>query len=417
MSRNRIIYFFITFFILSTGILHAKELNIISEDELIIRGLLYEEYKAFGLSREVYGKLYDRTGEKEYLFKEAASSLFGRTHMNESIQRLKVWDKKHPNTLEVKRLLIPLYLSVKKVGEAKNEAEQLLERSTKARDMELASNPFLYSGEFKRALDLLSKVYKKTSNEGVLLRMVTIMDEYTNERTKAIQLLETHRRMNIVSNDVYFKLLTLYAKEKNADGLLEIYKILYAQDKSEKYLEKIIQTYAYKQDMDGAIDFLEKNRVGESILYELYKRKKLFDKAYLLTDRLYAKDKDPRWIAEKAVLLFEKSKDKNDKGMINKVISYFKKAIDLGEDDSMYLNYYGYTLIEKDIDVEKGISIIKKALQQQPDNAYYFDSLAWGYYKQKECKKAYEIMKKVVDEEGLDEAEIVEHWNAIQKCK
>jgi tetratricopeptide (TPR) repeat protein len=399
------------------GIAHAKELNVISEDEMIIRGLLYDEYKAFDLSRAVYGKLYDTTGAKEYLFKEVTSALFGKTHINESIKRLKLWDEKHPGTLEVKRLLIPLYLTAQQLGEAKNEAEQLLERSNKAMDLELASHPFLYSGEFKRALNLLGKVYEKTFSENVLLRMVVIMDEYTNERSKAIQLLETHYRMNAVSNNVYFKLLTLYAKENNADGLIEIYKILYAQEKDEKYLEKIIQAYAYKQDINAAISFLEKNKAGESILYELYKRKKLFDKAFLLTDRLYAEKKDPKWIAEKAILLFEKSEDKNDKKMINEVIGYFEKAIDLGVDDSIYLNYYGYTLIDKNIDVEKGIKIIEDALKQQPDNTYYLDSLAWGYYKQKACDKAYKMMQKVVEEEGLNEAEIIEHWDAIQKCK
>lgn len=417
MSWNRIVYTFITVLVLSTGIAHTKELNVISEDEMIIRGLLYDEYKAFDLSRAVYGKLYDTTGAKVYLFKEVTSALFGKTHIHESIKRLKLWDEKHPGTLEVKRLLIPLYLTVQQVGEAKNEAEQLLERSNEAMDIELASNPFLYSGEFKRALDLLAKVYEKTFSENVLLRMVVIMDEYTNERSRAIQLLETHYRMNTASNNVYFKLLSLYVKENNADGIIEIYKILYTQEKDEKYLEKIIQAYAYKQDIDAAIGFLEKNNAGESILYELYKRKKLFDKAFQLTDRLYAAKKDPRWIAEKAILLFEKSEDKNDRKMISRVIEYFEKAIGLGVDDSIYLNYYGYTLIDKDIDVEKGIRIIEDALKQQPDNTYYLDSLAWGYYKQKACSKAYEMMQKVVNDEGLEEAEIIEHWDAIQKCK
>ncbi len=418
MSWNRIILFFITVFFFHPGALQAKELRVISEDELIIQGLLYEEYRAFNRSRAIFGRLYDTTGAKVYLFREVTASLFSKTNISESIQRLKSWDEKHPDTLEVKRLLIPLYLTVNRVGEAKVEAEYLLERSEEVMDMELASNPFLYTGEFKRAVDLLSQVYEKTSNENVLLRMVVIMDEYTNERTKAIQLLESHRRMNIVSNDVYFKLLALYVKENNVDGLLDTYKVLYEQDKDEKYLNKIIDAYAYKRDLDGAISFLEENKVGESILYELYKRKKLFNKAFLLTDRLYAEKKDARWIAEKGVLLFEKSEDKNDKEMIKKVVAYFEKAIDLGVDDSIYLNYYGYTLINKEIDVQKGIKIIEDALKQQPDNTYYLDSLAWGYYKENKCKEAYEMMKRVVAEEGLNEAEIIEHWDAIQKkCK
>lgn len=396
---------------------YAKELRVPSEDELIVQGLLYEEYRAFDLSRAVFGALYDRTGAKVYLFREVASALLSKTNIVQSIDRLRSWDKKHPDTLEARRLLIPLYLTVDRFTEAKKEAETLLERSDKAEDIELASNPFLYTGEYKRALALLEKVYAKTYHENVLLRMTIIMDEYMDERKKAIQLLETHRRMYNTSAKLYYALLELYVKENDADGLLNAYKGLYEKERDEKYLKKIIEVYAYKRDIKGAIEFLEKSHASDLILYELYKRESQFDKAFLLIDRLYEENKDARWIAEKGVLLFEKAENKNDKKMIKEVLSYFEKAIELGVDDSIYLNYYGYTLIDKEIDVERGIKHVKEALFQQPDNAYYLDSLAWGYYKQQKCSKSFEIMKRVIEKAGLEAEEIVEHWNAIQKCK
>jgi len=409
VSWNRIILTPITVFMLMTSVAQTKELKVISEDSLIIQGLLFNEYRAYDNSRRVFAKLYDDTGAKEYLFREMTASLLSGKYISNSIKRLKLWDEKHPDTLEVKRLLIPLYLTNKQIKEAKREAEYLIERSTEAKDLDLASNPYLYSGEFKKALELLDKAYKKTSNEDVLLRMTVVMDEYTNERKKAIQLLETHRRMNIVnSNQLFFKLLSLYIKENDIEGVLETYRILYEKDKQEKYLQKIIEAYIYKNDMDGAISFLEKHKVGDKTLYELYKSKKYFNKALKLTDKLYKKENDARWLAEKAVLTFENAVDKNDKKMIDKVVAYFDKAISLGVDDSIYLNYYGYTLIDKEIDIKKGMKIISDALLQQPDNTYYLDSLAWGYYKENKCEKAYKMMKKVVDQEGLKQPEIIE---------
>ena len=398
----------------------ARQLRVPSEDEMIIQGLFFEEYKSYENSRKVFAKLYDKTGAKEYLFREMTASLLGGTHIVNSIDRLKAWDKKHPDTIEVKRLLIPLYLTNRQVKEAKTEAEFLIEASSEAKDLDLASNPYLYSGEFDKAIELLNKAYIKSSNEDVLLRMVVIMDEYADQRKKAIQLLETHRRMNIVSSDkLFFKLLSLYVKENNIDGVLDMYKELYKQDQKDQYLSKIIEAYVYKRDIDGAIAFLEEKpeEKHDQILYDLYKNKKYFDKALKLADTFYKKDKDPRWLAEKAILTYEKAKDKNDKQMIKQVVAYFDKAISQGVDDSIYLNYYGYTLIDKDIDVKKGMKIISDALIQQPDNTYYLDSLAWGYYKENLCDKAYSMMKKVVEMEGLDEPEIAEHWDAIQKCQ
>ena len=414
MSWYRLIVIISIIFSISS---QAKELMKPSDDELVIRGLLYEEYKAYENARQVYATLFDTTNAEIYLFKEAKVSLLGRTHMTESIERLKAWDTAHPDTLESKRLLIPLYLTSNQIELAKNEAEYLVERSNTPLDLELASNPFLYSGEFKRALALLSKVYALQPQEAVLLRMADIMDDYTQERKHAIQLLETHRRMNISSNDIYVKLLVLYSKEKDIDGLLETYKALYENNRDEKILEKIIDTYAYKRDTLGAISFLEKYNVGNDLLYELYKNKKFFDKALNLAQKQYKETKNARWLAEEGILTFEKAKDKNDTKMIQSVIDTFDKALRLGVDDSIYLNYYGYTLIDYDIDIKKGIKIIENALLQQPNNTYYLDSLAWGYYKLHECSKAYKLMKRVVDEEGLEEKEIIAHWNIIKECK
>ena len=417
MSWNRIVLTLFIVFSFGTVASYAKELMKISEDELIIRALLYDEYKAYENSYQAYKKLYDDTGAEIYLFKEATSSLMSRTHILESITRLKIWDTKNPDRIEVRRLLIPLYLTIRQVKNATIEAEHLLEQSKEPMDLDLASNSFLYSGNFKRALELLTRVYETVPREEILLRMTEIMDEFTGERKKAIQLLETHRRMNIVSNDVYIKLLTLYQKEKNIDGILETYKALYMQDNDQQYLMKIIDAYVYKRDIDGAIVFLEKDQSRNDILYELYKTKKYFSKALALVDELYNEDKNSKWIAEKGVLLFENSEDKNDKKMIEDVISHFEKAIELGNDDSIYLNYYGYTLIDKEVNIKKGIDVIENALIQQPDNIYYLDSLAWGYYKVRDCDKAYKLMKRVVDEEGLEEEEIIEHWDAIRQCK
>ena len=418
MSRYRLAASIITVLFLTLGVVQARELRVLSEDELIIQGLLYDEYRAYENSREVFGKLYDSTGAKEYLFREMTSSLLSRSHIAQSIERLKNWDKVHPDSLDVKRLLIPLYLTNQQVQEARNQAEGLVERSSEPKDLDLASNPYLYTGEFKKALSLLNKVYEKTHDEDVLLRMSVIMDEYTGERKKAIQLLEMHRRMNVaVSNQLYYKLLALYVKENDVDGVLEVYKILYDINPNEKYLSKIIDAYAYKGDMNGAISFLEKEHIDNKTLYLLYKANKEYDKALRLEAKLYAKDHDPKWLAEKAILLFENAKDKKDKNMLDKVVSFFDKALSEGVDDSLYLNYYGYTLINKNIDIEKGIKIIKEALIQQPENTYYLDSLAWGYYKKHQCKKAYKLMKKVVDKEGLEASEIIKHWDTIQKCK
>jgi len=417
VSWNHIVLFLSIVLTFSTTTIQAKSLMQITEDELIMRGLLYDEYKAYENSYEVYKKLFDDTGEEVYLFREVTAALMSRNHIPQSITRLKLWDDKHPGRIEVRRLLIPLYLTIRQVDNATQEADVLLEQSSELVDIDLASTSYLYAGDFQHALNLLTRIYEEKPRESILLRMVEVMDQFSNERVKAIQMLETHRRMNITSEDVYFKLLELYQKQKDVDGILETYKALYEQDDNDLYVTKIIDIYIYKRDIDGAIEFLEKTKAKAALLYELYKSKRYFTKALALADQLYSQDKNAKWIAEKGVLLFEKSEDKDNKEMISSVIAQFEKAMLLGNDDSIYLNYYGYTLIDKEIDIKKGMKVIQDALIQQPNNMYYLDSLAWGYYKNRDCSKAYKFMKRVVDTEGLAETEISEHWQAIKQCK
>jgi hypothetical protein len=145
--------------------MQAKALDIISEDELIIRGLFFDNIRAYKNSREIYGKLYDNTKLKNYLFREAKSALMSNTFIEHTLERVKAWDKKHPNQIEAKRLLIPLYLSTRQIKESKEEAEYLLELSDEAMDFDLASNPYMFSGDFNKTVELLESAYEKSTHK------------------------------------------------------------------------------------------------------------------------------------------------------------------------------------------------------------------------------------------------------------
>ncbi|MGI7363814.1 ATP-dependent nuclease subunit B, partial [Campylobacter jejuni] len=55
--------------------------------------------------------------------------------------------------------------------------------------------------------------------------------------------------------------------------------------------------------------------------------------------------------------------------------------------------------------------------KKEPQNLYYLDSLAWGYYKQGDCKKAWEILKQTLeDKEFANSDESKAHAKAIKAC-
>ncbi len=58
-----------------------------------------------------------------------------------------------------------------------------------------------------------------------------------------------------------------------------------------------------------------------------------------------------------------------------------KKALELYPDQPQVLNYLGYSWIDKGINLDEGMKMIKRAVQQRPDDGYIVDSLGWAYYK------------------------------------
>ncbi len=59
----------------------------------------------------------------------------------------------------------------------------------------------------------------------------------------------------------------------------------------------------------------------------------------------------------------------------------FKKALELFPDQPQVLNYLGYSWIDKDMNLEEGLDLIRKAVELRPSDGYIVDSLGWAFYK------------------------------------
>jgi tetratricopeptide (TPR) repeat protein len=58
-----------------------------------------------------------------------------------------------------------------------------------------------------------------------------------------------------------------------------------------------------------------------------------------------------------------------------------KKALELYPDQPHVLNYLGYSWIDQGVNLDEGMKMIRRAVDQRPDDGYIVDSLGWAYYR------------------------------------
>lgn len=75
-------------------------------------------------------------------------------------------------------------------------------------------------------------------------------------------------------------------------------------------------------------------------------------------------------------------------------LEQMQKVLDLDPDHADALNYIGYTWADQGVHLEKAEEMIRRALEQKPENGYIIDSLGWVYYRKGMYEKAADYIKK-----------------------
>jgi tetratricopeptide (TPR) repeat protein len=75
----------------------------------------------------------------------------------------------------------------------------------------------------------------------------------------------------------------------------------------------------------------------------------------------------------------------------------FKQALDLAPDESLILNYLGYSWVDQGLNLKQAMDYIRQAVKLKPDDGYYVDSLGWAYYRLGNLPAAVEHLERAVE--------------------
>jgi len=74
-----------------------------------------------------------------------------------------------------------------------------------------------------------------------------------------------------------------------------------------------------------------------------------------------------------------------------------RKALDLQPEQPHVLNYLGYSWIDQGINLDEGMKMIKRAVDQRPDDGYIVDSLGWAYFRIGSFEDAVKNLERAID--------------------
>jgi len=168
-----------------------------------------------------------------------------------------------------------------------------------------------------------------------------------------------------------------------------------------------------RENPSGAIDILdpisEKFPKEFSVQYLLgssYQQLKEYDKATKLLRRsltIYPDSRGARHtlaIASDAMQYWSESD------------SLYEGLIASDTNDVQALNNYSYSLVERNTQLNKSLEMSKKAIEMEPDNAAYLDTIGWIYFKLNHAQKALYYIRRSIELEGKN-AVVLEHLGDV----
>jgi tetratricopeptide (TPR) repeat protein len=74
-----------------------------------------------------------------------------------------------------------------------------------------------------------------------------------------------------------------------------------------------------------------------------------------------------------------------------------KKALELFPEQPLVLNYLGYSWVDQGVHLDDGMDMIRRAVEQRPDDGYIVDSLGWAYFRTGNYDEAVKNLERAVE--------------------
>jgi tetratricopeptide (TPR) repeat protein len=259
-----------------------------------------------------------------------------------------------------------------------------------------AADTYVQINEFAEAIPLYLKALdlnKANADDRYKLAQSFLK---TGRRDDAIRTLEDTLKINPLRFEVYEFLARLYQDSGNAERALSNYQqaLLLAPNQPENYLHAAEAQLQLKR-YDDAIRTLEEARRRfqiPQITYSLaiaLSTAKRHDEALPVYESALQEAKSTQEDLLDAGFYFNYAVSAEQAGLIDKAAALLKESIELDPAKAAQAyNYLGFMWVDRNLNLDEGGAMIRHALDLEPENGAFLDSLGWFYYRKGEYGKA-----------------------------
>ena len=236
----------------------------------------------------------------------------------------------------------------------------------------------------------------------------------TGKSEEALKLLESAVNDSPENPNYYFSLFDIYLDARENEKASEIADQLIAnfpEDWRGYYSRSLV--FMNQNKPQAVISLLEPVSDSFVKIYSIqyllglsHNQMKQFDEARkYLSNALKIRPDSPNVLHTMAILYDEiEDWDKSDE--------IYKRLIKADSTDAQAFNNYAYSLVERNEQLNKALELAKQAIDLEPENPSYLDTIGWIYFKLNNVNKAREYIEASIKITG-DNAVVLEHLGDV----
>jgi len=353
-------------------------------------------------------------GNTKYLI-ALAKLVLSQNNINESISLFIKAYEKDKSRIDILEEAANLSLRSRQLEKATNLYKQLIDiDNNNSYYLSTYIDLIVMSGDYDNGIVALKSLIEIEGETTERLSQLGILYYNTNRIVKAKPIFNKLLSMDHFDATTMHFLSNIYIEQGILDSALIIANKIIDHHPSDPrgYLDAAL-TELNNENPIGAIEILEPvNRTFNnefSIQYLLgssYQQLEEYDKATVVLRqslKIYPESRGARHtlaIASDALSYWNESD------------SLYEGLIESDTNDVQALNNYSYSLVERNIQLNKALAMAKKAIELEPNNAAYLDTIGWIYYKMDNVEKALSFIRKSVELDN-NNAVVLEHLGDV----